>query len=65
MDTYAVSSWSKLEKWAKHACEERLPWDEGLPESSDGSRFVFRGQSRPNVAHLLESRDTSSRTPLQ
>ena len=46
MDTYAISSWSELERWAtKPAWHERLPWDERLPESSDGSRFVFRGQS--------------------
>jgi len=46
MDTYAVSSWSELVLWAKQpAWAERLPWDERLPESSDGSRFVFRGQS--------------------
>ena len=46
MDTHAVSSWSELERWATlPAWNERLPWDERLPESSDGFRFVFRGQS--------------------
>jgi hypothetical protein len=43
MDTYAVSSWSELEDWAKQ-WEEKLPCDD--PKFSDGFRFVFRGQSR-------------------
>ena len=62
MDTHAVSSWSELERWATlPAWNERLPWDERLPESSDGFRFVFRGQSSGKVAHLLESRATPPR----
>lgn len=39
METHLISSWADLERWAMQPA-----WTETLSESSDSTRFVFRGQ---------------------